>query len=466
MNHTWIEQHIDSFIAENREQLLRDLKTVIDIDSVEAAPLPNAPYGAGVRRALDAALEIAARMGLETGDCEGYMGYADVAGRSEKQLATIAHLDVVPAGNGWDSDPFGMIVKEGWAIGRGVADDKGPAIVTLYLAKFFREYCQATGETLPYTLRILLGCSEETGMTDIDYYLEHYPMPAFCFTPDANFPVGYGEKGGFGGEFVSGKLSGSLVDFQGGVAGNVVPDRATAVVRTDKTLTDTDRIKVERDGDCVRITGYGVGGHASKPQGTVNAIGLVVDYLLDNRLCTPEEDRYLEMLRVLHSCTDGSSFGIDSVDEVFDPLTCIGGVITMEDGVLRQSIDVRFPTSITGEELTEKSRALAATGGAEFRPGRVHRPFYIKPDSPAIRALLDTYNQVTGQNKAPFTMGGGTYARHFANAVSFGPEDDLIPTPDWVGSMHGANEGMNVDFLLQALKIYILSMAKLMEIEF
>ena len=63
-------------------------------------------------------------------------------------------------------------------------------------------------------------------------------------------------------------------------------------------------------------------------------------------------------------------------------------------------------------------------------------------------------------------MGGGTYARHFANAVSFGPEDDLIPTPDWVGSMHGANEGMNVDFLLQALKIYILSMAKLMEIEF
>lgn len=185
---------------------------------MEAAPLPNAPYGAGVRRALDAALEIAARMGLETGDCEGYMGYADVAGRSEKQLATIAHLDVVPAGNGWDSDPFGMIVKEGWAIGRGVADDKGPAIVTLYLAKFFREYCQATGETLPYTLRILLGCSEETGMTDIDYYLEHYPMPAFCFTPDANFPVGYGEKGGFGGEFVSGKLSGSLVDFQGGVA--------------------------------------------------------------------------------------------------------------------------------------------------------------------------------------------------------------------------------------------------------
>ena len=92
------------------------------------------------------------------------MGYADVEGQSERQLATIAHLDVVPAGNGWNSDPFGMIEREGWVIGRGVIDDKGPAILTLYLAKFFREYCQATGETLPYTLRILLGCSEETGM--------------------------------------------------------------------------------------------------------------------------------------------------------------------------------------------------------------------------------------------------------------------------------------------------------------
>ncbi len=466
MNYSAIEARIDSFIAENRDQLFRDLKTLIDIDSVESAPLPGAPYGAGIRKALDAALEIAARLGLKTGECDGYMGYADVEGQSERQLATIAHLDVVPAGNGWDSDPFGMIEREGWVIGRGVIDDKGPAVLTLYLAKFFREYCQATGETLPYTLRILLGCSEETGMTDIDYYLERNPMPAFCFTPDANFPVGYGEKGGFGGLFVSRPLQGNLMDFQGGVAGNVVPDRATAVVKTEKQLTDTEQVKVERQGDCVSITGYGIGGHASMPQGTVNAIGLVVDYLLDNGLCSPEENKYLNMLRVLHSCTDGSSFGIDCVDEVFDPLTCIGGVIRMEDGVLSQSIDVRFPTAITGDELIAKSKALAATGDAEFTPSRVNRPFYIKPDSPAILALLDTYNQVTGQNKAPFTMGGGTYARHFDNAVSFGPEDDIIPLPEWVGTMHGANEGANMEFMLQALKIYILSMAKLMDLSF
>lgn len=82
------------------------------------------------------------------------MGYADVKGDSDTQLATITHLDVVPAGNGWDSDPFDMIEKEGWLIGRGVSDDKGPALLTLYMAKFFKEYCDQTGETRP----IPCGC--------------------------------------------------------------------------------------------------------------------------------------------------------------------------------------------------------------------------------------------------------------------------------------------------------------------
>ena len=131
MNQAWIQEHVDSFIAENREALLRDMKTVIDIDSVEAPAEPNAPYGAGVRKALDAALAIARDLGLSTGECDGYMGYADVKGDSDTQLATITHLDVVPAGNGWDSDPFDMIEKEGWLIGRGVSDDKGPALLTL-----------------------------------------------------------------------------------------------------------------------------------------------------------------------------------------------------------------------------------------------------------------------------------------------------------------------------------------------
>lgn len=467
MDQKYIENKLERFLQENEQAIFADMKTLIDIESVEAAPAENAPYGLGVRRALDAALKMTGEMGLVTHDCEGHMGYAELPGASDKQIATIAHLDVVPAGNGWDSDPFDMVERDGWIIGRGTCDDKGPLVLTFYVAKFFKEYCEETGTKLPYTLRILMGCNEETGMEDVDYYLEHYPMPAFCFTPDANFPVGYGEKGGFSGKLVSEKLSGNLVDFQGGVANNVVPDRAYAIVKAELSkLRDTEQVKVEAEGDYVKVTGYGKGGHASLPQGTVNAIGLVVDYLLENELCTAQEESYLKMLKVLFSCTDGSAFGIACRDEIFDPLTCIGGTIEMQDGVLRQSLDVRYPTSITGEELTAKFQALAASGNGTFEPGRAHDAFYINPDSPAIHALLDTYNEVMGQQKKPFTMGGGTYARHFANAVSFGPEDDLIEIPAFVGPMHGANEGVNKAFMMKSLKVYILSVARLMELEF
>ena len=464
MNDTQRIQKIDAFIEENKESMLRDLKTLVGIPSVQGPAEPGAPFGANVRKALDTALDMASSFGLNVHDCEGYMGYAEIPGESEKQIATIAHLDVVPAGNGWDSDPFELVEKEGYVIGRGTSDDKGPAVLTLYAAKFFKEQ----GQPLPYTLRILLGCAEETAMADVDYYLSHYPEPAFCFTPDAEFPVGYGEKGLFNGTFTGVLGQGNLVRFEGGVAANVVPDRAFAVVKADAAgLADTDRVKVTCEGEgLVRISGYGKGGHASTPEGTINAIGLVVEYLLDHGLCTPQENQFLQMEKELLNSTDGAFADIACQDHVFTPLTCIGGTVMLQDGQIRQTIDIRYPTCIDADTLQEKLSAFAARFGARFAAEKPSVPFYIEPDSPAIRTLIDAYNQVTGQNKKPFTMGGGTYARHFKNAVSFGMEEADETFPAFVGPIHGANEGVSVARLTQSLKIYILAIARLMELEF
>ena len=464
MDEKLLLEQIDAFVAENRENVLRDLKTLVDINSVEGQPQPGAPFGPGPRKALEAALDIAAGMGLDAHNCEGYIGYADLPGASPTQIATITHLDVVPEGNGWTGSPFDMVRRDGYVVGRGVADDKGPAVLTLYAAKFFKQQ----GTTLPYTLRILLGANEETGMKDVDYYLEHYPQPAFCFTPDAEFPVCYGEKGGYGGWLVSAPLHGSLIDFQGGVAHNVVPDRAYALVRADASaLKDTENVKVTAEADGVaRISAFGKGGHAAMPAGTVNAIALVVDYLLDNRLCSEEEARALEMLRRLHASTDGSSVGIAAQDDVFDPLTCVGGVIKLENGALRQSIDIRFPTSTNAETLCAALSKLAQDAGGSFLPDSARVPFYIDPNTPVIQTLIRTYNDVTGKNAQPFTMGGGTYARHFKCAVSFGMEETGEPAPEWVGPMHGPDEGVSEALLFKALKIYILAIARLMQRDF
>ena len=48
------------------------------------------PWGPASHEALRHALSIASRLGLDAHDCEGYLGYADVAGSSEDYLATIA----------------------------------------------------------------------------------------------------------------------------------------------------------------------------------------------------------------------------------------------------------------------------------------------------------------------------------------------------------------------------------------
>ena len=131
-----------------------------------------------------------------------------------------------------------------------------------------------------------------------------------------------------------------------------------------------------------------------------------------------------------------------------------------EDGTV-----VVWGTCTNGEKLT--AQVTAALGeGAKLEDVDAAEPFYIAADSPAIRACIDTYNEVTGENATPFTMGGGTYARHFPYAVSFGPEHEDVKLPEFGGPMHGANEAAPINKLLEAVKIYILALLRLEEIDF
>ena len=448
---------IDAFAEENRDNILRDITRLVAVPSVEGEAAPGAPFGPGPKAALAKALEIAEELGLSTCNADSYIGWAETGTIADDQkfLATITHTDVVPEGNGWDADPYTVRVRDGWLLGRGVADDKGPSILCLYALKYLKD----SGVQLKYPVRALLGANE-------DYYAEHYPMPAVCFTPDAEFPVCNGEKGGFNGEIVSPKLDGIITAFEGGVAHNAVPDRASCTVQVAAgALVQTEGVTFEAgEGGSTIIRGWGKSGHAAMPEGTVNAISLIVDCLLKSGVCTPQEDAYLQVLHTLHASTDGSALGIAADDGLFDPLTIIGGTIEMKDGVIRQSFDCRYPTNTDPEKMTAiMTQVCGDAAHLEDLSSRV--PFYIAADSPAIQTLITTYNDVTGEGKTPFTMGGGTYARHFPYAVSFGPEHTDLPLPEFAGPMHGANEGANFDKLIEALKIYILALLRLQEIE-
>ena len=202
------------------------------------------------------------------------------------------------------------------------------------------------------------------------------------------------------------------------------------------------------------------------PAGTKNAIGMLVRYLRDNDLLAEVEKPYFELLATIHGSTDGSTLGIAATDDVFEPLTCIGGTIHMQDGRISQTVDSRYPKSITGEEITERLSELAGRFGATLENASATVPFFIDPDSECVKVLIDCYNEFTGKNAKPFTIGGGTYARHFKNAVSFGPEEPSEPTPDWVGIMHGPDEGVSEELMRRSLKIYIMAIDKLMGVKF
>lgn len=460
-------QEIDAYVDEVWPAVLDDMAALIKHDSVadSSKATEGAPFGPAAHDALTCALGIAEKLGLEPHDFKGYMGYADLKGASDTQIATIAHVDIVPVGTGWATDPLTLTKKDGYLLGRGVLDDKGPAILTLYAAHFFAR----RGEQLPYTLRCMLGSDEEVGMSDVQHYLAENPAPAFLFTPDAEFPVCCGEKGHFGATFTSPVLQGgNVVAIQGGTVSNAIPGQASVTVRADAaTLPAAENIDLTDNGDgTVTLEAHGKGGHASMPAGTRNAIGMLVSYLRANDLLADVEKPYFDLLAAIHGSTDGSTLGIAATDDIFEPLTCIGGTISMEGGRISQTIDSRYPKSITAEEIGERLTKLAAEHDTQIEIGRSSVPFFIDPESACVKVLIDCYNEFTGKDAKPFTIGGGTYARNFPNAVSFGPEEPSEPTPDWVGIMHGPDEGVSEELMRRSLKIYILAIDKLMGVKF
>ena len=456
-----IIQSIDRFIAENERNIVRDIGRVVAVNSVldMSTAKEGMPFGEGPAKALEVGLEIAKELGLDTYNCENYIGYASI-GDNKDYLATITHLDVVPAGEGWTGDPFTLRERDGYLIGRGVMDYKGPSIICLYALKFLKE----AGIPLRYSVRALLGINEETGMDDVRYYLDNYPAPVFCFSPDSDFPVCNGEKGIFHGKIVSRLPLGNVVDIRGGIAANVIPDRAEAWVKAEK-LESTEGVEVSEDKGLWHLSAKGVGGHASTPAGTVNAIGLLVKYLLDNKVCSAEEEKFFQLLNDLHRATDGSGLGVDADDGLFTPLTIIGGVIGVEDGHIYQVLDSRYPTNTSGEKIVA---TIAEKAGelADVVLDSDAVPFYMSLDNPAVQVCMNAYNTVCNEDAKPYTMGGGTYARDFPNGVCFGPEHNDRERPDFVGAIHGADEAGCLAELLEAMKIYILTLIELDKLDY
>lgn len=464
-----LKETAHEFVEANWDAIVEDITTMVKIRSVEDLEhaQPGMPYGPGPFKALEAGMNLAKRIGLDVHNCDGRIAYADLAGEQDKQIAVIGHTDVVAEGSGWEYEPFAVTHKDGYLIGRGVLDDKGPFVLEMYAAKFLKEQVEATGKKYPYTLRCIIGNNEETDMADVEWYVKNFEQPEFCFTPDSSFPLVCGEKGGFSASIRTADIADTIVELCGGQADNAVASDAYALVKADiSTLKPRERIDIEDAGNgLVKVIGHGVSAHASTPQSGINAIGLVVDYLVDNNIGTPAEKQFLAFEQCVFGSTDGSTLTIAATDEIFDPLTCIGGRVFTEGKAFRQTIDARYPSSVTDAWLYEQVSTLAAKYDCTVDVDLVLVPFLTDPNNECIKTLVATYNEYTGREAKPFTIGGGTYARHFKAAGAFGPNDPAFPMPSWLGGEHAANEGFSVEQFKRALEIYIVSLVRIMSLD-
>lgn len=189
-----VEQRIFDGVDEIADDMIESIRSIVQIKSVEGAPCEGAPFGAGPRAALEEALACSARLGFDTVDVDGYMGYATwrpVSPRDEGYVCALGHVDVVPEGTGWKHPAYSAHVENGTIYGRGVLDNKGPVYACLFAAAALKRQ----GFEPARELRVMFGCNEETGFRDLRYYLAHNEPPVMGFTPDCKYPVVYAERG-------------------------------------------------------------------------------------------------------------------------------------------------------------------------------------------------------------------------------------------------------------------------------
>lgn len=443
---------LDSWLEAHMEQMLKDLAGLVEIDSVAQEPADRtetdinpAPFGEKCREVLDKMLSYGKRDGIETFDHEGYCGSLCV-GEGTVEIGIWNHLDVVPAGEGWQYEPFKLSMKDGFLIGRGVQDNKGPAIAVYYVLR----YCREQGLLKNIRVRHIFGCQEESGMEDVAHYLSHNPAPAYSFVADCGFPVCCGEKGICHITLKTKEKMEGLCSIQGGTVCNSVPNMATA--------------ELISGGEKVDIFAEGIGGHAASPENTINAIGILAKKLKEYPLSEPLE-KAVTFLQKAGSGGYGEGIGIACQDEISGRLTCNAGVLFMEEKRIGLMLDIRYPVSMTTGDFLPALTEEAEKAGFEVTERSESKPYYMKKNHPFIGLLMDAWREETGLTGEPFVMGGGTYARHIPKAVAFGTgmERDLttLELPAGHGSCHGADEAEVLDNLKKAIHIYVKTLQKL-----
>ncbi len=437
-------------IAGYQEEMLGQIARLVKYDSVQGEALPGKPFGEGPAAVLAEALTMAEEMGFETVNLDNYCGYAEI-GQGEEIIGIVGHLDIVPVGDGWHYDPLSLTFDGDKVYGRGTTDDKGPVVMALYAMKIIRD----SGIELNKRIRLIMGCNEESGAKCMEYYTQVAEPVTMGFTPDAQFPGIYGEKGIMGMQATSKNTK--IVSMNGGFVFNAVCHQCTTVIPAGEidvealksALADTKLVSfsVEASETDVTINAEGIAAHASMPYLGVNAAGCTMEALK----AAGFEDEFVSFYNdhIGNTC-DGAGCGLKLSDD-YGELTLNNGIVKTEDGKITASLDVRFPVTFTEKDMREAVAPYMDLDNGSIEIFNCVEPLFFPPESPLVTALVNAYVDVTGdtENK-PAVIGGGTYAKCIPGIIAFGPER---PGVDY--HIHNADEFMLISEMLTATEVYV-----------
>lgn len=462
---------ISKFLDENKDNILNNICDLIKIPSIsnESESQNGMPFGKACSDALNYTLNLASSMGFRTKNIDGYCGYIEF-GEGEELLGIIGHLDVVPAGDGWTKcPPFEPIIEDNKLYGRGAIDDKGPVIASLYAMKYVMDTMKVSKR-----VRLILGLNEEVSWRCIEYYKQHEEIPTIGFSPDADFPVIYAEKG-FLNCYISQKYepTGNIIikNIVCDNAINIVPKSAFAELKLENILVEEfiskfNKLVAEYNfhmniepicENSVKISAQGVSAHSAHLDLGVNALSRLLIIL--NNLFTIYEsniDIINYVAKYIGTTLFGEKLNINCDDESGN-LTLNVSNIKFENNNIKLGLNLRIPVTIYPAIIKQKINDSTldyhnlSIEFADEKPA-----LYVPKNNELVTTLCDVFNEVTNQNLDPITCSGATYARAFKNVVSFG-----CNMPGNVDMCHQADEYIKLDDLYTSIDIYIRALIKL-----
>ena len=452
-------EKIDAFIDSKTEEMIKDLESLVRIDSKKGTPEEGKPFGEGPAQALAAAQEMMERYGLITKNYDNYVVTGDLADK-EKGLDILAHLDVVPVTEDWKvTKPFEPKIVDGRIYGRGTVDNKGPFIASLYALYAIKECGLPLGD---YRIRVVGGTNEEKGMDDMKHYVAKCGAPDAGFTPDGLYPMSFTERG-INYYFMSYPFTQpstkavKVISLKGGEILNMVPDRATAVLEAadeagaqavaqavaDYCARTGWEITPTVEGKRITLASKGLCAHSCTPFNGKNAIVALLMFLAEQGL-DGSIGRFLDFFREkIGQTTDGSLLGMKREDEC-GKLTFSLSKMELDEQGLHWVVNIRLPYTYK-DQVTADFRAQVEPVGITIDDVDAHHTYRFPMDHPLIQTLRGVYEELTGKDSTPGHE-GGTYAQAVPNIVPFG---SIFPgTPDLC---HRPDESVDIDeFILDA----------------